>query len=260
MKLFKILIILGALPLLFAGSVFSQTKDTSLGVAVYIPISDKVNNGDLISFTPQGYKLSRVGFDPNLFGVVSLNPGAYMRDRDAKSETPVITSGKVLVRVSTKEGPIRRNDYVTTSTTPGVAQKASGEGMVLGTALEDYTNSNSNSVGTILVIVDPKYAVSGSGSDPGGSTNLIQNIKRLSKAPYLSPLTSLRYILAAIVLILSFVLGFVYFGRISRAGVEALGRNPLAARIIQLGIVINVLLTAGIILIGASIAYLILIL
>jgi F0F1-type ATP synthase membrane subunit c/vacuolar-type H+-ATPase subunit K len=58
----------------------------------------------------------------------------------------------------------------------------------------------------------------------------------------------------------SVVTGFIYFGKVARSGVEALGRNPLAARLIQFGIFINLLLTFGIMLLGGVIAYVIIIL
>jgi F0F1-type ATP synthase membrane subunit c/vacuolar-type H+-ATPase subunit K len=63
-----------------------------------------------------------------------------------------------------------------------------------------------------------------------------------------------------LIVLLSFVLGLVYFGRASRAGIEAIGRNPLAKRAIQMSIVMYVALSIVIILVGLAIAYLILIL
>jgi F0F1-type ATP synthase membrane subunit c/vacuolar-type H+-ATPase subunit K len=52
----------------------------------------------------------------------------------------------------------------------------------------------------------------------------------------------------------------IYFGKASRAGIEAVGRNPLAKRVIQLTVVMNIVLTIVIVLVGLAIAYLILIL
>jgi len=54
------------------------------------------------------------------------------------------------------------------------------------------------------------------------------------------------------------LLGFVAFGRVAGRGVEALGRNPLAARVIQLGIFLNVFITVAIIAAGILVAILIL--
>ena len=43
------------------------------------------------------------------------------------------------------------------------------------------------------------------------------------------PLTVFRYLMAALVIILSFFLGFFVFGKTAARGVEALGRNPEAS-------------------------------
>ncbi len=236
--------------------VFAQTDNTATGLALPILINEKsVQDGDIITATSNGYKLSSDAYNPSIYGVVTTNPAISLREKNSKA-TPVISFGKALVRVSTVNGPIKKNNSITSSKILGVGQKADTNGFILGIALEDYSNSNKSAVSEILVSIDPHYNT----SFTGVGTNLVENLKAAAGAPILSPLTSLRYLLAAIVAITSFVIGFIFFGRIARTGVEALGRNPLAARIIQLGIIINVALTAGIILIGVGIAYLILIL
>jgi hypothetical protein len=72
-------------------------------------------------------------------------------------------------------------------------------------------------------------------------------------------LASLRYLLAIIVAVMAFGLGFVYFGRVAKGGVEALGRNPLAGRAIQLSVLMNLILTVAIMVGGLVLAYIILI-
>ena len=236
--------------------VYAQSDDVSTGIALPINVEDKnVKNGDIITVTSKGYRLSIYAYDPSLYGVITTNPAIYLREKNS-STVLVISFGKALVRVSTINGAIKKNNFITSSKILGVGQKADVNGFILGMALENYSNSNPNAIGKILVSIDPHY----NATFIGVRTNLIENIKVVAGAPLLSPLTTLRYLLAAIVTITSFVIGFIYFGRIARTGVEALGRNPLAARIIQLGIILNVALTAGIILIGVGIAYLILIL
>ena len=237
-------------------SVFAQTDNVATGVALPVLINEKsVKDGDIITVTSDGYKLSSYAYDPSIYGVVTTNPAISLREKNSKASS-VISLGNAPVRVSAVNGPIKKNNPITSSKILGVGQKADINGFILGIALEDYSNSNPNAVGKILVSIDPHY----NAAFIGAKMNLIENIKVVTGAPFLSPLTTLRYILAAIVTITSFVIGFIYFGRIARTGVEALGRNPLAARIIQLGIILNVALTAGIILIGVGIAYLILIL
>lgn len=234
-----------------------SSSGISEGLAIQIPIVDKnARDGDIIAATSKGYKLTNYAYDPSIYGVVSEKPAILLKEILPNKETPVITSGKAFVRVSTVGGPIKKNEFITSSKIPGVGQKADVNGFVLGLALEDYNNSNPNAIGKIFVSINPHY----NAAFIATRTNLIESIKIVAGAPLLSPLTTLRYLLAAVIAMASFVLGFIYFGRIARTGIEALGRNPLAARIIQLGIVLNVALTAIIILIGVGIAYLILIL
>jgi hypothetical protein len=74
-----------------------------------------------------------------------------------------------------------------------------------------------------------------------------------------APLESLRYLLAFIIAIVSFGLGFLYFGRVIKTGVEAIGRNPLASRTIQATIFVNIVITIVIVGTGLALAALILI-
>ncbi len=231
-------------------------QDITGSIALPLAINEKnVKEGDIITATTNGYKLSTYAYDPSLYGIVTNNPAVYIKDTSGKTYS-VVSFGNAIVRVSTINGPIKKNDLITSSEIPGVGQKADANGFILGMALEEYSNTNPNAIGKIVISTDPHY----NATFIAVKTNLIQNLKVVAGAPLLSPLTTLRYILAATIVIVSFILGFIYFGRIARTGVEALGRNPLAARMIQLGIVLNVGLTAGIILIGVGIAYLILIL
>ncbi|MCA9389954.1 hypothetical protein KC571_00970, partial [candidate division WWE3 bacterium] len=96
--------------------------------------------------------------------------------------------------------------------------------------------------------------------DPNVQVNLLEVLRSGLESPFLSPVASLRYLLAVLIVLASFVIGFASFSRISGNGVEALGRNPLAKRSIQATIVFNFILTAFIMFIGLGLAYLILIL
>ena len=133
-----------------------------------------------------------------------------------------------------------------------MAQLASKNGYVLGTALEDFSEGS----GAIQVVVDIHPAT---GTSKSTSSNLIQFIREGLAVPVFEPLESFRYLLAAIMVIIAFTLGLAYFGRSSRAGIEAIGRNPLARRVIQFTTLLNVLLTIVIVVVGLTVAYFILI-
>jgi hypothetical protein len=206
------------------------------GIGMPVPIADtEVEDGDIISFVQGLYRLSETAFDSNVFGVVSFDPALAISAQDNKG-TPVITSGKTFVRVSTINGPIHAGDFITTSLIPGIGAKADGFGYILGTALSDFTEVNPEIVGKIPAMINIRV-----------------------DSPLLtfrtSPQQTLRYILAFVIASASIIIGFIYFGKVARAGVEALGRNPLASRLIEFSVFLNLFLTLGIIAIGVVIAF-----
>lgn len=260
----KYLIIIGIFLSVFAlkGTIVFA-EETSSGIAISIQINDKgAQDGDIVSSKSNGYFLTSTAYEVSIFGVVSQNPAVSFENLGSSTSKLVLSSGKAYVRVSTINGNIKEKDFITSSKTKGVGQKATQNGFVLGTALESYSNNDSKKIGKILVALDAHYSGEAGQGGAGGvmKTNLLTTIKDAASATVISPLASLRYILAALIAVLAFVLGFIYFGRVAMNGVEALGRNPLAGRLIQLSVIFNLLLTVGIMGIGLAIAYLILIL
>lgn len=251
------LISLGFIFLFFALSLPVRAQITSSGIAVSAPVSDnEAEDGDIICTYPEGNVRCNLDYDPSMFGVISDNPAVSIEDQDVASPRLIVSSGIVTVRVSSINGNITEGDFVTTSTVAGIGQKASRNGYVLGMAMENYEQNDPNEVGRIQVMVNIHPA--GGLSGPRG--NLLQFIRQGLAVPVFEPVESLRYILAALMIIISFTLGMVYFGRSSRTGIEAIGRNPLAKRVIQLTVFMNIVLTIVIVLVGLSISYLILIL
>jgi hypothetical protein len=240
---------------LFPPSIYAQ--NVSAGTATSVLITDKnVQNGNIIVTTSNGYKLSSIAYDTNMYGVYTQSPAIYLQNTTDSQSQPVVTSGKTNVLVSSIGGNIKKNDLITTSTIPGVGQKATRNGMVLGTALEDYSNSNQKTSGEILAAINPHYNASFTDT----KTNILEVLRNASDLTTLGQLTSLRYVLAAGIALLSFGIGFIYFGRVTSSGVEALGRNPLASRTIQLNLILNLAFMVIIIVAGLTIGYLILVL
>lgn len=230
---------------------------TSSGVGTTISVADpEVNEGMLICNAKGGYKLCDTIYDTQIFGVVTALPVASFILANIENPQLVVSAGDTVVQVSTLNGQIKKGDFVTSSEKKGVAQLADRNGYILGTAMEDYTTENPDEVGTILVSVHirPSLGISTS------RQNLVNVLREGVSAPLFEPLSSLRYILAALIILIAFALGFIYFGRVAHAGVEAIGRNPLAGRLIQVSVLMNVFLTIVIVLVGLGIAYLILIL
>ncbi len=230
---------------------YAQSDTSSSGIAVSIQVVDKkVQEGDIITLAQKGYALGTVPYDPNIFGVVVKDP-AIAFESSQPGSYPVISHGKVFMRVSTINGKIKKGDLITTSVIPGVGQKATETGFIVASALEDYGSSSTKDVGKILVVLNV-----GQGNISTNTTGSLLNVfKTVMSAPHLAPLAVVRYIFAAVMVILSFVIAVGYFGRISSLGIEALGRNPLASKMITIGIVLHVFLALVIVAVGVAVAY-----
>lgn len=230
--------------------------ELSQGIAIDIEVQDKpVPEGSIISLTNGRYRLSRLPYDGTVFGVVTEHPAVAFKDLAAKNKYSVISLGKTLVRISTMNGQIKTGDLITTSTIPGVGQKATENGYVVGTANENYSESDPKKIGLIYTTMHLSY---GRVSE-GLRENLIASLLQGARAPFTSPINALRYILAGFIALLSFTGGFWFFGRASSMGVEAVGRNPLARRYILISVLLNVLITIGIMGFGVILAYIILV-
>jgi hypothetical protein len=230
-------------------SIVNAQIDSS-GFTTIVPITGDLQNGDIICTYETGIQRCTEEYDSSILGVYVVNPSVVIADTDVENGKPVSKEGITKVRV---RGPIAEGELVTTSTDPGVGKKASANGYVIGTALEGIVSNDIETI-QILVNIHPATTIA------GARGNLIQFIRKGISVPVFQPLESLRYLLAVLIVIISFTLGLVYFGRASRTGIEAIGRNPLAKRVIQLTIILNIVLTLVIVLAGLAIAYMILIL
>src|ERR1700749_3260723 len=105
----KITIIILTIFLFSHAAILASAQDNlSNGAATGTEINGAVENGDIITSTPQGYKLATSPYDPQIFGVVSLKPALYFQDTTQKNEVPVISDGEVVVKVSSINGNINR--------------------------------------------------------------------------------------------------------------------------------------------------------
>lgn len=236
------------MPFLLALMLLAQTSSSGVAVSVSV-VDDQILDGSLICSSGAGSVACSKEYDPSVMGVFTENPAVLLENTTLIGGKPVISSGKVQVRF---EGSIKEGDYVTTSSKPGIAIKATRNGYVLGTALEDFAGPS----GKLLVSLGMRPAVLASGA----SDNLWEALRQGLSSVYLTPLAVLRYIAAMIIVIAAFVLGFAYFGRVARSGVEAVGRNPMAGRTIEFTVILNIILTIVIMGSGLLLAYIILIL
>ncbi|CAN5323238.1 hypothetical protein BH10PAT1_BH10PAT1_1810 [soil metagenome] len=230
------------------------TNYTDLGLSVQIN-DQTVQNGDIICSGTDGYVLCKNEYDSSIFGVVNNTPSAAVQITNLTNSQVVVSKGETSLRVNSANGNIKVGDFLTTSKTSGVAELATNNGYVIGTALSAYNSTDKTTVGEIRVAMNIH-----SRSDIATSTrqNLVDLLRNGLSGLSLSPISALRYILAAIMVLISFIIGFIYFGRIAITGVQAIGRNPLAIGRIQISVIINILVMLGVVAVGLGVAYLIL--
>jgi hypothetical protein len=138
--------------------------------------SQSLEPGDVIALV-DGLTIARATTDTatRILGVVSTAPGILLGSDDAAPEAnqtayPIALSGRVPVRLSTENGPIRAGDALMLSSLPGVAMKATGTGMIIGTALDDfdgtqaYSETYVNQFGENIIV--PEYVPITSATDP----------------------------------------------------------------------------------------------
>jgi len=261
-SVFTILVFLAVFlfsPLLLPQLLLPQAFAQFSGISVTIPLSPRsVEVGDVIVMDGGVFALCKKDYDENIYGVVSQDTAISLSDLSLEEGqyVRVVSSGEAVVKVSSINGPISVGDYLTSSRIDGVAQRADVSGYVLGIALEDYKNPDPNKTGKILAQLDIKSAYVANRSQK----NLLQFLKTGAMSPVLSPLTTFRYLLSALVVVASFVVGFSSFGKISGKSIEALGRNPLAGGDIKSAVVFNFIFTFGIMIAGIVVSYLILVL
>ncbi|MFH1111981.1 MAG: hypothetical protein V1712_02825 [Patescibacteria group bacterium] len=139
--------------------------------------------GDVVVLDSAGSLLvtkSASAYDPLIVGVISDSPGFAMSgisETNGQGDTTngkyVALEGRVPVKVNNENGPIAIGDYLTSSSTPGVAMKAIKAGPVLGLALEAYDGTNPS--GQVMMFVsrdsyDPQAGqyLSSSGGEVAG--------------------------------------------------------------------------------------------
>ena len=240
----------------FVPVLYAKTDENiSLGIANYIPISGKnIKDGDIVASTEKGYILSKTPYDPLVIGIVTTKPAVSLNIQGSDASTyPVVSAGNVLVNVSSMNGDIAVGDLITSSSIPGVGMKATKTGYILGRALDPYSSPDKKTVGSINIVLNLHYSYSSTKTQ--GNLKDIFNLSLL--ATYESPSAVFKYVVAGFIIVIAFILGVISFGRVANTGVEALGRNPLAGKMIQFGIIVNVLITITIIVAGFGMAYLI---
>ena len=92
--------------------------------------------------------------DGGLMGIVSTEPAQTIGTEQVPDGYPIALSGRVPTLVNGEGGAIAVGDQITISSVPGVGKKATGAGMIVGTAVESF---DGNGQGSIEVFVNLTY-------------------------------------------------------------------------------------------------------
>lgn len=138
----------------------------NMDIAEAFASSELTEPGDVVVLDlngPASVRKSSQPYEPMLAGVVPQNPGLVFDNGQTQlagdnsglitaEKTVVALAGRVLVKVSMENGFIQIGDALTSSSTPGVAMKATKAGKIIGYALESKSAD-----GLVLVFIQPGY-------------------------------------------------------------------------------------------------------
>lgn len=131
------------------GSFFAGGAD----LAEYIAVSEPVEPGDVVELDPQSpryYRKARHAYSALVAGVISARPGIVLNARQ-ESGALLALVGRVFVKATAENGPIRPGDLLTSAATPGHAMRCEStcEGAIIGKALQSLDTGT----GVILVLL-----------------------------------------------------------------------------------------------------------
>lgn len=128
---------------------------------IYGTTDETLEAGDVVSIDPllrAGVQKSTNAYDTSVIGIISSEPGMVIgnvEDSGARP-IPVALTGRVPVKVSLENGPIKIGDLLTSSKTPGIAMKATKAGQIIGQAMTPFDGSD-ESAGKVLAFIKTDY-------------------------------------------------------------------------------------------------------
>lgn len=188
--------------------------------------------GDIVSQAEEGLIRTSSPYNKNIVGVIAEDP-IVVFGKETPTTLKVVSFGETLTKVTNINGEIKKGDFITSSDRPGVGQKATEPGFVVGQAMQDSNQEE----GLVLIFVQPQKMLFPSETDFGG---ILDQIFSGLKIPETIP-EVLRYIFALLVGTVSFIIGFFSFIKALREGLTAIGRNPLAKGSIRTAMALNLI-------------------
>lgn len=125
------------------GTIYAYNTEIVAGdLAENYPSKSDLDAGDIVMIVGGGY-IDRATLDQSqkILGVISTKPGIVLGGQNGNSNGyyPVALTGRVPIKVSSENGPVKAGDFLTVSSQVGVAAKATGPGFIIGKALADFS-------------------------------------------------------------------------------------------------------------------------
>ena len=262
-RLSRVLVTLSVL--LAAGAIFAGVARADTIVNSFTA-SSGVEPGRVVAIKPgsssTAVELSPAGQSQLMYGVVvDPSQAPVTLERDTGQQVFVATSGNYFLLVSTQHGPISPGDYLSISSTDGVAAKATNQqAFIIGQSLQKFDGTSG--------------ALSGSGSSAVG---LVSANIQMQRNPWLKSSVALPSFLRSVgdsiagresspvriyaALGVFIVAAAVAFGALTagiRNAMVAIGRNPLSRHYILNGLVQVVVVAVMILSLGMVGVYLLL--
>lgn len=137
--------------ILYGGNLTGYGAD----LAEYV-FGEGLKPGDVVIISPERDRhvvLSTAPYDTRVAGIISTAPSHVMSADEGN--VPLALAGRVPVKVSGENGPIRRGDLLTTSSTPGHAMRCADRqqcsGAILGKAMEEFDGERGSVVALVVL-------------------------------------------------------------------------------------------------------------
>jgi len=119
-----------------------ESTDGGQDIAEFFQSTQSLLPGEVVKVDPENPDhviKSASAYESSVLGTVSTSPGITLGENINGTSYPIALAGQVPVKISQSSANIIPGDYLTTSTDPGMAMKATQAGQVLGRALEGWT-------------------------------------------------------------------------------------------------------------------------
>lgn len=217
---------------------------------------------------PEDIALAEVANSDYLLGVVQESGDNLLTFSKDGSRVTVAVSGQVAVFASDANGVIKKGDFVGASWLQGVAMRSNvtDERKMLGVALEDFDVAAAKEYGEIetpsgkrSVKVAPLVVRLFDRETSPGQTAARTGLESFVNKLVGRDVSFARVLIGVLVFGISMVVCALFVYSAIRSSFISIGRNPLASSSIYSSLLHVSLLSTGIVLIGTSLAYIVLV-